>query len=334
MWWRRKRQATSANVSSSSSGSSGSSGHKHSSKHTPGDRFRWIQGRRYVEGTAYIGPKDASADQFLDFQHYLVRRILGGNHQAPLQNPRMILDVGCGTGRWAVEMAAEFPGLRVVALDLVQPDRADAILAPLGPLAANVAFVEVDARQGLPFVDGSFDHAHLRLLYSELPGASYPALIRELARVVRPGGWVECIEPGETVYDPGPAYLLTNRWIGELCRSRGLDPDLGPKLKYLLRDAGLVQVTERAVPSFPDVTLTRERRLWLAQALGVLQGVFRDPIIAAGIASQTEYDNALVALRDEFEQGRYANSDLLFVALGQRPSAAGTSQAASHSATA
>lgn len=50
-----------------------------------GHRFRWIRGRRYVEGTTYIGPKDATGDQFLDFQHFIVRRILGGNHQSPLR---------------------------------------------------------------------------------------------------------------------------------------------------------------------------------------------------------------------------------------------------------
>src|SRR5262245_32391410 len=138
MWWRRKRRAASTNASSDSSSPS------RSGAGTSGGRFRWIRGRRYVEGTVYIGPKDASADQFLDFQHYLVRRILGGNHQAPLQHPQRILDVGCGTGRWAVEMAAEFPGVRVIGLDLVRPEGADAILAPLGPLATNVAFVEAD----------------------------------------------------------------------------------------------------------------------------------------------------------------------------------------------
>src|SRR5262249_20382346 len=84
-------------------------------------RFRRIRGRRYVEGTTYIGPKDATGDQFPDFQHFIVRRVLGGNHQSPLRQPQRILDAGCGTGRWAVEMAAEFPGALVVGLDLVRP---------------------------------------------------------------------------------------------------------------------------------------------------------------------------------------------------------------------
>jgi SAM-dependent methyltransferase len=266
-----------------------------------------------------IGPKDASADQFLDFQHYIVRHVLGGNHQAPLDQPRMILDVGCGTGRWAAEMAAEFPGARVIGLDLVLPANAERMLAPLGSLAANVSFIESDAVQGLPFADGTFDYAHMGLLFSELPAAHWPALIHEMVRVVRPGGWVECVEPAEDIYDPSPAYALTARWISALCRQRGMDPDLGPKLCQLLWGAGLEGVTERVVPSFPDVRLTRERRLWQAQAIGVLETIFRDPILDAGIATPADYETTVGAVRAEFEAGQHANSDLLYATYGRRP---------------
>lgn len=310
MFWRRKRSSTAVEDAARTGGDT--------SRSNPGHRFRWIRGRRYVEGSSYIGAKDAEADQFLDFQHFLVRRVLGGNHHAPLTQPRLILDVGCGTGRWVIEMATEFPGAQVVGLDLVMPSKAEPMLQALGPLAANVSFVEADALQRLPFSDGTFDFVQLRLMYSDLPAASYPAVMRELMRVTRPGGWIECVEPGENIYDPGPAYQLTNHWTAELCRRRGLDPDMGPRLKYLLQEAGAVRVTEHVLPSFPDVTLTRERRLWQTQCLGVLRDVFRDPIIGAGIASAADYDNALEVLRLEFDQGQHANSDPLYVTFGQR----------------
>jgi len=281
-------------------------------------RFRWIHGRRYVAGTVMTGPKDASSDQFLDFQHFIVRHVLGGNHQAPLTQPRAMLDVGCGTGRWAAEMAAEFPGARIIGLDLVLPENVEPMLVPLGSLAANVSFVEADALRGLPFADGAFDYVHLALLYSELPAVHWPALVREMVRVTRPGGWVECVEPGEAIYDPSPAYALSATWICALCRQRGLDPDLGPKLRQLLWAAGLEAVTERVVPAFPDTRQTRERRLWQAQAVGVFEAVFRDPILDAGIATQAEYERAMAAVRAEFEAGQHANSDLIYVAYGQR----------------
>jgi ubiquinone/menaquinone biosynthesis C-methylase UbiE len=285
----------------------------------PRSRFRWIRGRRYLEGSVMIGPKDASTDQFLDFQHYIVRHVLGGSHQSPLDRPAMILDVGCGTGRWAAEMAAEFPGARVLGLDLVMPENVEPLLLPLGPLAANVSFVEGDATRGLPFHGGTFDYAHMQLLFSEIPAVHWPGIIHDMVRVVRPGGWVECVEPAEAIHDPSPAYALTSSWVAELCRRRGMDPDLGPKLGQLLWGAGLQNVMERAVPSFPDVRLTRERRLWQAQSIGVLETIFRDPILDAGLTTPTDFDNVMRAVRAEFEAGQHANSDLLCVAYGQRP---------------
>jgi SAM-dependent methyltransferase len=289
----------------------------------PGDdqerqaRFQWIHGRRYVTGSVMTSPKDAGSDQFLDFQHYIVRHVLGGNHHAPLTEPRRMLDVGCGTGRWAAEMAAEFPGAAVVGLDIVPPTNVEPMLAPLGSLAANVSFVAADARAELPFADGAFDYVHMALLYSDLPAVHWPGLTRELARVVRPGGWVECVEPGEAIYDPSPAYARSASWINELCRQRGLDPDLGPKLRQLLWSAGLEPVTEHILPAFPDTRRTRERRLWEAQAVGVFEAVFRDPILDAGITTQAEYESAMQAMREEFEAGQHANSDLIYVVYGQ-----------------
>jgi ubiquinone/menaquinone biosynthesis C-methylase UbiE len=282
-------------------------------------RFGWMWGRRSRVGTPLIGPKDTTGHDILDFQHYIVRRVLGGNHQSPLRAPQRILDAGCGTGRWLVEMAAEFPEAEVVGIDLVRPESLAPMLAPLGARAKQVAFVGADLRQPLPFPDASVDFAHMQLMHGALSAEQYRFALRELARVTRSSGWVECVEPAEALYHAGPAYQVLLAWVAALLQSRGLDPDLGPKLKELLLHAGIQQVTERVVVSFPNLTMTRERRLWQAQALGVFESPrAREPILAAGVTTAEEYDRALAAARKEFASGRYANSDVLYVAYGQR----------------
>ena len=62
--------------------------------------------RRHLPQVPYLLPKDVLETQRLDFQFYLIRSILHGNHASPLRSDvASILDVGSGTGRWVMEMA-------------------------------------------------------------------------------------------------------------------------------------------------------------------------------------------------------------------------------------
>jgi SAM-dependent methyltransferase len=117
--------------------------------------------------------------QRLDFQFYLIRSILHGNHASPLRGDlTSILDVGCGTGRWVMEMARTFPGAQVVGLD-IEPPQSGQVLAP------NTCFVQANLLDGLPFADRSFDFTHQRLLVLAIPAAHWPAVVGELVRDVQ-----------------------------------------------------------------------------------------------------------------------------------------------------
>ena len=51
--------------------------------------------------------------------HEIVLLLLRGRlHIAPLQDPQRILDVGTGTGKWAIEMADSYPNCKVIGTDL------------------------------------------------------------------------------------------------------------------------------------------------------------------------------------------------------------------------
>jgi len=45
------------------------------------------------------------------------------NYFVPLSNPKRILDIGTGTGQWAIEMGDEFPDVKIQGTDLspIQP---------------------------------------------------------------------------------------------------------------------------------------------------------------------------------------------------------------------
>ena len=93
-----------------------------------------------------------------------------------------VLDIGCGPGQLAVELAQR--GLRVTATDLdpAMVERAEIRLAAVDP-AADAVVADVAA---LPFDDGAFD-----LVVSTLSlhhWGDVPAGAREIARVLAPRG--------------------------------------------------------------------------------------------------------------------------------------------------
>jgi demethylmenaquinone methyltransferase/2-methoxy-6-polyprenyl-1,4-benzoquinol methylase len=105
-----------------------------------------------------------------------------------------VLDVATGTGLVARALARA-SGCWVVGLDQ-SPEMLSVAreLAARDPsLRERVSFVEGEAER-LPFGDGEFDHLTFTYLlrYVDEP----PAVLRELARTVRPGGRIGCVEFG------------------------------------------------------------------------------------------------------------------------------------------
>jgi hypothetical protein len=66
---------------------------------------RMENGRQYhaYRDGAYWGPNDELAKEILDFAHHMYLLTLDQKlHLAPIENPQTILDVGTGTGIWAI----------------------------------------------------------------------------------------------------------------------------------------------------------------------------------------------------------------------------------------
>ncbi len=103
-----------------------------------------------------------------------------------------LLDVATGTGLVAGALVERY-GCRVVGLDQSAPmlDRARATVAADPALSGRIELVEGEA-EALPFGDREFDHLTFTYLlrYVDDPAAT----MRELARVVKPGGRVACLE--------------------------------------------------------------------------------------------------------------------------------------------
>ena len=295
---------------------------RHRTRHRAGGRSSWERtsipadaslpehgGRQYLSQVPYLLPKDVLETQRLDFQFYLMRNILHGNHTSPLvSDVASILDVGCGTGRWVIEMARSFPGAQVVGLDIEPPQSGQ-------PFAPNTRFVQANMLDGLPFADRSFDFTHQRLMVLAIPAALWPAVVSELVRVTRPGGWVELLEGGDAFLNAGPATQRFLAWWREAGRASGFDTSFVERLGHLLLDARLRNVQVRTF----QVPVGR----W-----GGHTGASLEKNILAGFPalkhllcsrlslSPREFDATLAELAEEGD--RYQTSYQYYLAYGQR----------------
>jgi demethylmenaquinone methyltransferase/2-methoxy-6-polyprenyl-1,4-benzoquinol methylase len=116
-----------------------------------------------------------------------------------------VLDVASGTGLVAREVAAR-KRVHVVALDPSEPMlRAGAPATREAGLAGQVMPV-IGRAEALPFADGTFDAVTFTYLlrYVDDPEET----MRELARVIRPGGSLSCVE----FHEPDAGILRAGWW--------------------------------------------------------------------------------------------------------------------------
>ncbi len=265
-------------------------------------RWFWLGGRRMLAATPYIMPKDKLEGDRLDLQHHLLKLAGGGNYRAPLRQPRAILDVACGTGIWCREMALQFKRAQVIGFDIDRTPLEASMerLGPLGQFPENFQFLEADALKPFPFENERFDFTHMRFVGSFVSSARWPDVIAEMARVTRPGGYVEVVEL-EGVESRSQALTTLKEAGKKLMEGRGLHQYPGPYLADYFRGAGLQRVQERRVVLGTGQQSARQQRLLSADMIAIftnLQGI----MVKVGLFSDAGYSALLEQLRAELPQ--------------------------------
>lgn len=104
-----------------------------------------------------------------------------------------LLEVGCGSGGPALFLARTI-GLTVTGIDTNEAGIAAAAeAAKKDGMAGRASFLRIDAGSRLPFADGAFDAVYSIDVFNHIPDR--PALLRELHRVLRPGGTLLYTDP-------------------------------------------------------------------------------------------------------------------------------------------
>lgn len=184
-----------------------------------------------------IHTKMAEANR-LDLQHHLYNLTLNGKlFLAPIKkDSQNVLDVGTGTGLWAIEFADEHPSAVVTGTDL----------SPIQPtfLPPNVTFLVDDAKEPWVFKE-KFDFIHTRQLHCAVEEKK---LMKQALQNLKPGGWLEMQETSTPIacddgtMTPDHAVHKWTHFMLEASKRIGQSLDNPAQYAEWMRDVGFVNV--------------------------------------------------------------------------------------------
>ncbi|KAH7309666.1 S-adenosyl-L-methionine-dependent methyltransferase [Stachybotrys elegans] len=211
--------------------------------------YQYENGRRYHayrEGQ-YVLPNDDQEQERLDLQHHIWRLLLGGRlYTAPLPDmethPALrILDLGTGTGIWAIDMADEFPASTVAGIDL----------SPIQPewVPSNCRFHVDDYEDEWTYRDEEkFDYIHGRALSGT--SSNWPQFYQRALQNLQPGGWMEMQEYDAWIFSDDDSFERapwTKEWVEKLdlaSKTYGKQINVARFHKQWMIDAGFEDVKE------------------------------------------------------------------------------------------
>jgi len=174
--------------------------------------------RQQIESTYFADHESREEMTRLTIQDQFVTKGLGGvlPEQPDPQHFRSVLDVGCGTGGWLIEMGKAYPDMaKLVGIDvsarMIEYARAQ---AKTEQVDNRVEFETMNALLTLEFPDGFFDLVNMRFAVGFMPTWQWPKLLGEMQRVTRSGGVIRLIE-FERIVSSHQAPLRLIELLGE-----------------------------------------------------------------------------------------------------------------------
>lgn len=211
------------------------------------DYDRYIPALRYDWLTPLYDPLIRWTMRESTFKRHLLE-------QARIQRDHRVLDLGCGTATLTVLIKKASQGAEVVGLDgnlkVLEFARRKVARARVNiTLEHGMAFA-------LPYPDAFFDRVLSSLMFHHLTRENKSRTLKEVFRVLRPGGELH-------VVDFGQPHNVLMRLISLLMRRLEETSDnIAGQLPQMFRDAGFVAVMEstRYLTMFGTLSLYRARR--------------------------------------------------------------------------
>ncbi|KAI0179086.1 S-adenosyl-L-methionine-dependent methyltransferase [Hypoxylon sp. FL1284] len=267
-------------------------------------RHAYENGRRYhrYHNGIYPIPNDETEQNREDIKHVAILELTKGIKVfSPIGDyPQKIIDLGTGTGTWAIEVADMFPSAQVVGCDL----------SPIQPVwvPSNVRFIIDDIEDEWAHGD-NWDLVHVRQVF---PAISSPRVVcKQSFSHLKPEGWIEIQDYGGILKcDDGtlPANSLLTAFhdmTSEAMTKRGIVWSIANEMEAILLEAGFVNVQCKKfkcpIGIWPKAKRLRLVGLYTRSVFGDLMDALAPRIFPALSKSPQQIEEFLAAAQHELQ---------------------------------
>jgi SAM-dependent methyltransferase len=230
--------------------------------------------------SGYIhGYTDEEAQRLIDQAEFLAPWVFDG---VDLDGVGTLLEVGMGVGAETRLLRARWPELRVLGCDIAEGQLAHARRVLADDIAAGAVELMRASATAVPLPTATADAGFVCWLLEHVEDPA--AVMREVARVVKPGGRVFVTEVYNHSLTLEPTQPVLERFwnaVNETQRRAGGHPNIGGRLGELAAAAGLELVSHRFVPVLGDARDPARRAAIMRYFLTLMKSA-EPQVVAAG----------------------------------------------------
>jgi len=265
----------------------------------------------------------------LHVQHSLFTGALGYliPPEIDLTNVETILDIGSGSGSWAIETAYAFQDRAIVGIDISSQVVGYARARAVVQRVENVSFRVMDACKPLEFAEGSFDLIHIRFASGFLHTCTWPLLLKECFRVLTAGG-ILLLTECELGISNSLALQQLNGFLFQVLqkeqRTFSVDGQtLGVSYMFnsLLQEAGFQTITNK--PFMLNFSSSTPSDLTTIKELELTFEALRPYILRFGLVDEKTYKDLCVQMLQDLLEERFVCISLGLTAWGYKGECAG-----------
>ncbi|RDW92533.1 hypothetical protein BP5796_01927 [Coleophoma crateriformis] len=285
-------------------------------------RFREENGRTYngYGNRTYVLPNDEPEMDRLDFQHHLLG--LTFDHQltvCPIGRVHRVLDIGTGTGIWAIDFAEEHPETTVIGIDV----------SPIQPsfVPPNCIFEIDDLEKPWNFTY-KFDFIHSRMMTGSFQ--DWPRFVQQCYENLEPGGYIEMIDVSfpnrsdDHTLSPDSALQKWGNYMLEASINLGCPLNTAETYRGLLQDQGFIDIEEKVYKwpqnRWPADKKHKEIGLWTMENFTSNLSGLSVALFTRGLGwSTTDLEVFLVDVRREMKSMKIHSYWPIYVVYAQKP---------------